>query len=82
MIPKPHPVSDTWNKVGIDLIQPPVSSSGNRYFITLTDYFSKWAETMPIPTKEASHVADFLYKMIFRHVAWGVPKSLRGYQYP
>ena len=43
-----------------------VRSRGNCYCITLTDYFSKWAEAMPVPTKEASH-ADFLNKMIFRH---------------
>lgn len=59
--------------MGIDLIQLPVSSSGNRYCITLTDYFSKWAEAMPIPTKEATHVADFLCKMIFRH---GCPEEI------
>ena len=36
-------VTDTWKKVGIDLIEFPVSSSGNRYCVTLIDYFSKWA---------------------------------------
>ena len=56
----PIPVSNAWCKVGIDLIELPVSSSGNRYCITLTDYFSKWVEAQPIPTKEAKHVADFL----------------------
>ena len=59
--------------MGIDLIELPVSSSGNRYCITLTDYFSKWAEAMPIPTKEARHIADFLYQMIFRH---GCPEEI------
>lgn len=73
--PSLHPilVSDTWNKVGIDLIELPVSSRGNHYCITLTDYFSKWAEAMPVPTKEVSHIADFLYKMIFRH---GCPEEI------
>ena len=60
----PIPVSDTWNKIGIEL---PMSKSGNRYCITLTDYFSKWVEAAPIPTKEATHVAAFVYKMILRH---------------
>ena len=40
----------------------------NLYCITLTDYFSKWAEKSPIPTKVARHVAAFLYKMFLRHV--------------
>ena len=69
----PIPVTDTWNKVGIDLITMPESSSGNRYCITLTDYFSKWAEAAPMPTKEAVHVANFLYKMFLRH---GCPQEI------
>ena len=69
----PIPVSDTWNKVGIDLIELPVSKNGNRYCITLTDYFSKWAEACPIPTKEARHVAAFLYRMFLRH---GCPQEI------
>ena len=69
----PIPVSDTWNKVGIDLIELPVSKNGNRYCITLTDYFSKWSEAAAIPTKEAVHVASFLYKMILRH---GCPQEI------
>ena len=63
----PIPMSVTWNKIGIDLITLPLSRNGNQYCITLTDYFSKWVEAEPIPTKEAKHVAAFLYKMILRH---------------
>ena len=69
----PIPVSDTWKKVGIDLIELPQSRNGNRYCITLTDYFSKWPEAEAIPTKEAKHVASFLYKMILRH---GCPEEI------
>ena len=69
----PIPVSDTWKKVGIDLIELPQSRNGNRYCITLTDYFSKWPEAEAIPTKEAKHVAAFLYKMILRH---GYPEEI------
>ena len=69
----PIPVSDTWKKVGIDLIQLPKSHNGNQYCITLTDYFSKWPEAETVPTKEASHVATFLLKVIFRH---GSPKEI------
>ena len=69
----PIPVSDTWKKVGIDLIQLPKSRNSNQYCITLTDYFSKWPEAEAVPTKEASHVAAFLLKMIFRH---GCPEEI------
>ena len=67
------PVSDTCKKVGIDLIQLPKSRNGNQYCITLADYFSKWPEVEAIPTKEASHVATFLLKMIFCH---GSPEEI------
>ena len=50
-----------------------MSQNGNRYCITLTDYFLKWAETAPIPTKEAHHIASFLYKMILCH---GCPQEI------
>ena len=70
-----HPisVSDTWNKVGIDLIELPLTPQGYRYCITLTDYFSEWAEAVPIPTKEATHVVEFLHRMILRH---GCPQEI------
>ena len=69
----PIPVSDTWNKLGIDLIELPITPRGNRYVITLTDYFSKWAEAEAIPTKETCHVAQFLHKMFLRH---GCPEEI------
>ena len=37
------------------------------------DYFSKWPEAKAIPTKEAIHVAEFLYELFMRH---GIPKVL------
>ena len=37
---------------GIDLIAPfRKSEKGNVYLCTLTDYFTKWAEGVPIPDK-------------------------------
>ena len=70
-----HPikVSDTWNKVGIDLIELPLTTGGYWYCITLTDYFSKRAEAVPILTKEATHVAELLHRMILRH---GCPQEI------
>ena len=54
-------------QVGLDLIGPlPKTTSGNRYIITLVDYFSKWPEAVALPDKRAKGVALFLYKMICR----------------
>ncbi|KAL5471569.1 hypothetical protein EMCRGX_G029696 [Ephydatia muelleri] len=54
----------TWYHVAIDFIGPisPMSLSGNRYILTLSDYFSKWVEAVATPSKEAHQVASTLYK--------------------
>ena len=36
----PIPVSDTWKKVGIDIIELPLSSHGNQYCVTLITFQS------------------------------------------
>jgi hypothetical protein len=52
--------------MGMDLIGPlPETARGNRYIITLTDYFSKWAEAAPLPSKHAEGVAKFIYSVSF-----------------
>ena len=57
-----------WQQIGIDLVGPlPVAPSGNKYIMTVTDYFSKWPEAKAIPTKEGSQVAEFLYTLFLRH---------------
>ena len=66
-----HPVpvrKGVWQQIGIDLVGPlPETLSGNKYIMTVTDYFSKWPEAKGIPTKEAYQVAEFLYALFMRH---------------
>ena len=39
----PIPVTKVWHRVCIDLVGPlPETKRGNKYIITLSDYFSKW----------------------------------------
>jgi len=62
----PIPIKTTlWHQVGMDLIGPLTESPhGNKYIITITDYFSKWAEAGPLPDKTAHGIAKFLYSMV------------------
>lgn len=54
-------------QVGIDLVGPlPRTAKGNRYIVTLVDYFSKWPEAEAVTNKSANSVALFLYKMMCR----------------
>ena len=51
---------------GSKLVGPmPVTARGNKYIITLTDYFTKWAEAAPLPDKTALGVAKFMYSVSF-----------------
>ena len=57
-------------QVGIDMIGPlPLTKKGNRYIVTLVDYFSKWPEAAPLPDKTAPGVALFLYELFCRLVS-------------
>ena len=46
----PIPVKAPWYMVGIDFIGPlsPVAKDGSRYILTISDYFTKWVEVVPI----------------------------------
>lgn len=55
-------------QVGIDLIGPlPLTKDGNKYIITMIDYFSKWPEAQALPNKCAQGVACFIYKTTCRY---------------
>ena len=51
-----HPIKvhSPWFHLGIDFFGPisPPSYSGNRYIFTLSDYFTKWVEAIPLPSKD------------------------------
>ena len=55
--------------MGIDFIGPitPASSSGNRFILTLSDYYTKWVDAVPLPSKHATGVAASLLK-VYLHV--------------
>ena len=62
-----HPIpvkAQIWSQVGMDLIGPLTETPrSNKYIITLTDYFSKWAEAIALPDKSAFGVARFMYSV-------------------
>ena len=44
----------------------PTTVNGNKYVVTLVDYFSKWPEAAPLKDKSAHGVALFLYECFCR----------------
>ena len=67
------PVKSPWFHIAIDFIGPinPVSAAGNCYILTVSDYFTKFTEAVPLPDKGAFGVAKSLFKvavyMLFSH---------------
>ena len=57
---------DAWSQIGMDLVGPlPETLKGYKYIMTITDYYTKWAEAYPIMDKTALSVADVLYSVSF-----------------
>ena len=66
---KPIKVVAPWNMVGMDLVGPlTTSSKGNKYVLTITDYFTKFVDFCAIPAKSGQAVAKGLKTFFMRLV--------------
>jgi hypothetical protein len=56
-----------FSKWGLDFIGPinPPSSAGQVFILTTTDYFTKWAEVVPLKHSTDDQVISFLENNIF-----------------
>ncbi|XP_057803083.1 uncharacterized protein LOC131018370 [Salvia miltiorrhiza] len=76
--PEPlHPTVASWpfDAWGMDVVGPLTKSSGGHlYILAATDYFSKWAEALPLKEVKKETVADFIKThIIYRY---GVPRYI------
>ena len=42
------PIGRPWQMVAIDILQVPVSTNNNKYLLVIQDYFTKWADAIPL----------------------------------
>ena len=73
-----HATTSTWpfEMWGMDVVGPisPPSSKGHRFILAITDYFSKWAEAIPLKEVKSSDVIKFVkHHVIYR---FGVPRRI------
>ena len=63
-----HTSRRPFTRVGLDIVGPlPETKQGNKYIITLVDYFTKWPEAKAIPDIKSEQVIKFLTEIIARH---------------
>jgi hypothetical protein len=60
------PVGRPWEMVAVDILQLPLSCQNNRYLLVIQDYFTKWAEAIPLPDQTASRITKELVKVFTR----------------
>ena len=68
----PIPIRSPWYHSGMDFIGPisPPSEKGNRYILTISDYFTKYAWAKALLTKEAVGVVAAMREVrlnLFHH---------------
>ena len=62
--PELHPVPVKAH-IGIDFVGPlPTTLKGNRYILTISNYFSKFAEAVLLSSKKADGVSAALFKVM------------------
>ncbi len=63
----PIPITGAFDRVAIDVLQLPTSSSGNRVVIVFTDYLTKWTEAFASSDAKAITIAKlFMEKLVIR----------------
>ncbi|KAM2690737.1 hypothetical protein EV1_043866 [Malus domestica] len=77
--PEPlHPTATSWpfDAWGLDVVGPiaPKSSTGEAYILAATDYFSKWAEAIPLKEVKKETVVCFIKGHIIHR--YGVPRYI------
>ena len=57
------PVGRPWEMVAIDILEVPRSYHNNRYLLVVQDYFTKWADAIPLPDQTAVRITNTLVKV-------------------
>lgn len=74
----PIPVADPFDRIGVDVVQLPMSQNGNKYAIVFMDYLTKWTEVFATKDQTALTIVPlWVEQIISRH---GVPAELLSHQ--
>ena len=57
------PVGQPWQMITVDVLTVPPSTHNNSYLLVIQDYFTKWADAIPMPNQTASRIKTELTKV-------------------
>ena len=70
----PIPVGKPFQILGIDVMDLPLTDTGNRHVVVILDLFTKWPFVFPVPDQRTSRIARLIAEEV---VPWfGVPEAL------
>ena len=71
------PIGKPWQMIAVDILEVPVSRNNNRYLLVIQDYFTKWAEAIPLRDQTALSITTALVNLFSR---FGIPDILHSDQ--
>ena len=76
-----EPPKDPFQLIGIDYSGPfPTTPQGNKYVLSITNYFTRWVIAIPLPNQTAKTTAEALYEHYI--CIYGVPSKILSDQGP
>ena len=71
------PIGSPWQMVAVDVLEVPLSVNNNKYLLVIQDYFTKWADAIPMPDQKAQRITKELVKVF---ATFGLPQILHSGQ--
>ena len=69
------PIGKPWQMVAVDILSVPMSTSGNKCLLVVQDYFTKWADAIPLPNQKAITITKALVNLF---ATMGMPDILHS----
>ena len=71
------PIGNPWEMLAVDILEVPLSRNNHRYLLVVMDYFTKWADAIPLRNQKATTITDAVVKICSN---FGMPKILHSDQ--
>ena len=71
------PIGKPWQMVAVDILSVPVSANGNKCLLVVQDYFTKWADAIPLPNQKAITITKALVNLF---ATMGIPQIVHSDQ--